>query len=319
MNVNFRWKPWSAVVSASILALTSASGAQASATNSAVPRIGAGSTANSSDASADDSNPYAIITDRNVFRLNPIPPPPAVEVKPADLPKINLNGFVKIRDITRVLFSIPPKDAKQDTAYYSLALGEKQGILELVKIHPEKGEVDILNSGTPMTLSLASNSVASGGGRGPAPGPGFGGRRMPNMPTPVRAQAAPAAASAIVVGGGSDYGAGGVTVGGGSSASVANNSPYSGVSVAGGSPTTGSSGVGNQLAGPLFPPTYTPTGNTQIGNPAPLAPVSPDVQAATLLLQHTQSPSGPPLPPSLAALVGEGSGGQGASGPPPVP
>jgi hypothetical protein len=318
-TVNLKGTSACAIGSAAFLALASCSFANANAAGP--PQVGAGDSSTVSGSSSD--NPYAIITDRNVFRLNPIPPPSAApEPKPADLPKINLNGFVKIRDITRVLFSIPPKDAKQQITYYSLAPGEKQGILELVKINSAKGEVDILNSGTAMTLSLASNSLASkGGGGGPAPGPGFGGmHRMPNVPAPTPPPSSPVAASAIVVGG-NEGGSGGVTVAGGSSASTPSggNSPFntssSGVTVAGGATSGGnSSGVQNQIASALFSGQQP---NTQIGNPV-TEPTSPDIQAANLLLHHTQyGANSPPLPPPLAALVGEGQPAN--AGPPPVP
>ena len=117
-----------------------------------------------SDGAGDNSNPYAIIIDRNIFRLNPPPPPKDTEKKPVDLPKVYLNGIIKIGDDVRVLFSIPPKDAKSQTTYFKLAPGEKDDVLELVRIHPDQQEVDVLVSGTAMTLSMLSNSLASAQG-----------------------------------------------------------------------------------------------------------------------------------------------------------
>ena len=42
----------------------------------------------------DDSNPYSVITGRNVFHLNPPPPPPSTQKeKPPELPKVMLSGL----------------------------------------------------------------------------------------------------------------------------------------------------------------------------------------------------------------------------------
>jgi hypothetical protein len=107
----------------------------------------------------EDANPYSVISERNVFHLNPIPPPPAEEPKKEDLPEIKLSGFLKIGKSTHALFSSRPKDKKDGPIYYDLVDGEKEGILEVVKIHEDRGEVDILNSGTPGTLSLKNDTI----------------------------------------------------------------------------------------------------------------------------------------------------------------
>jgi hypothetical protein len=108
----------------------------------------------------DDSNPYAVISERNVFHLNPLPPPePPPEAPKADLPKIKLSGFLRIGIKTHALFSCAPKDKKQEPTYYNLTDGEKDGILEVVKIREEKGEVDVINSGTPATLTLKDDTL----------------------------------------------------------------------------------------------------------------------------------------------------------------
>jgi len=131
---------------------------------------------------ADRSNPYAVISERNVFHLNPIPPPPEPEAPKVELPDIKLSGFLKIGNTTHALFCYTPKDKKDGPLYYDLVDGEKQGILECVKIDESKGEVAIVNSGTPATLTLKDNSlepqtaVASNGkpgeGHHPFGGPG---------------------------------------------------------------------------------------------------------------------------------------------------
>jgi hypothetical protein len=74
---------------------------------------------------------------------------------------IKLSGFLKIGTQTRALFSSLPKDKKDGPTYYNLADGEKDGILEVVRIHEDKGQVEIINSGTPATLSLKDDSLAA--------------------------------------------------------------------------------------------------------------------------------------------------------------
>jgi hypothetical protein len=108
----------------------------------------------------DDSNPYSVISERNVFHLNPPPPPVTVDDKPkAELPSIKLSGFLRIGQKTHALFSSTPKDKKDGPIYYNLADGEKEGILEVVRIHEDKGEVEIINTGTPVTLSLKTDTL----------------------------------------------------------------------------------------------------------------------------------------------------------------
>ncbi len=213
---------------------------------------------------ATPANPYAVIVDKNIFRLNPPPPPPQAEpLKPADLPKYMLTGIVTIGDQTRALFALASKDAKEPPTYFNLLPSEKQGDLQLVSIDIKKREVSILNSGLAMTLSAASNSfAASGGGGGPAAeAPGARGRRLPGFPAPPQppapapepAAGSPATAAneggAVIIGGngsgngGSEPEASGVVTGGGQSvggnnfaAESSGGFASSGVSVAGGSP-----------------------------------------------------------------------------------
>jgi len=110
--------------------------------------------------SDEGANPYAVICDRNVFHLNPIPPAPAPVVSNADSPVVKLSGFIEIGHKMRALFSSMPKQGKGETIYYNLAEGEKTGILQLVKIHYPEGVVDIINSGTPMSLNVKEDGLA---------------------------------------------------------------------------------------------------------------------------------------------------------------
>jgi hypothetical protein len=212
--------------------------------------MGAAATATpsgTSDEISDNSNPYAVITDRNVFRLNPPPPPPSAEKKPADLPKVFLNGIIRIGDDVRVLFSIPPKDAKSLPTYFKLAPGEKDDVLELVRIHPDQQEVDVLVSGMPMTLSMLSNSLASSPAAASPEGKPAGGARrrppaaaIPTPPAPGSEAAVSSQSSAIIAGGGRDSSPyGGVAIGGGGGGS----------SFGGGGVGTASTGGGTSFGG----------------------------------------------------------------------
>jgi hypothetical protein len=103
-------------------------------------------------------DPYAVISERNIFHLNPMPPEPSPEPPKVELPVIKYYGFFKVGHVTKALFCSLPKDKKEEPTYYNLAEGEKAGFLELVKIRFDKGEVDVVNSGTAMTLSLKEDS-----------------------------------------------------------------------------------------------------------------------------------------------------------------
>jgi len=111
----------------------------------------------------DASDPYAVISDRNIFHLNPLPPEPAPETPKVELPVVKFSGFFRVGHVTKALFCSLPKnnkDKKEEPTYYNLSEGEKSGFLEVVKIRFDKGEVDVVNSGTAMTLSLKEDSPA---------------------------------------------------------------------------------------------------------------------------------------------------------------
>ncbi len=108
---------------------------------------------------SDDADPYLVITQRNVFGLKPPPPPPAPpKDAAAALPEVRLTGFMRKGAPWKVLLSVTPAspDGHQHglTFYLTMVEGDKEGDVELVKAYPVEGKVDIINSGTPMTLSL---------------------------------------------------------------------------------------------------------------------------------------------------------------------
>src|SRR5665213_797581 len=81
------------------------------------------------ETTTEDGNPYSVISDKNVFHLNPPPPPPTVKEKPPDLPKVMLSGFQKIGNKMEVFLALPAKDPK-DTAYLAMQAGEKSRDIE---------------------------------------------------------------------------------------------------------------------------------------------------------------------------------------------
>jgi hypothetical protein len=273
------------------------------------------------DSDTGASNPYAVIGQSNVFHLNPIPPPPpADDAKPADLPKVMFSGIMKVGNNVKVLLAIPSKDNKEPPAYLSLNEGEKGGDgkgneVEIVRIRPEKEEVDIINSGTRQTLTIASNGyVASAAPAAPAkpgapamPGmPGIPNRHIP-MPGGMQNPAAPTAAAAPPTAAGSRGGsaiiAGSGGYGNGSAQSYGGQNYGGGAIVAGGSQSTGVvMGGGSEPAAaapnPIASALLNPASQYRMP-PAPTAVPPAEVQAANLLIHKTAFPDAPPLPPGL--------------------
>jgi len=111
-------------------------------------------------------NPYSVIVDKNVFHLSP-PPAPELEIPaPAALPDIHLSGFVQTGNEVKVLLAVelPKTDPKAvpQTRYLALRQGDKEaldpdgnrGIVELVKADLGQEEVEVLNCGTRLTLTM---------------------------------------------------------------------------------------------------------------------------------------------------------------------
>jgi hypothetical protein len=277
------------------------------------------------DTAPADANPYSVISDRNIFHLNPPPPPPDPDAaKAVDVPKVMLTGFVGKGNTMKVLMAVLPKDKKDSVSYLTLKPGEKDHDVELVNIHLDKEEVDIINTGTAQTLSVKSNSYASAAPATPQPGgapamPGLPGIRHPmaGFPaaspqpaaTPATASAASSGGSAIVVagGGGGESGSAsgssgnGAIVSGGNASVSGGNSFVSGgnASVSGGNsyasggnsyvPGMNANNAGGQIANSLFNQNSQYRMPPAIGTPAPKA-----VQAAGLLIQ--EAAGGPPSP-----------------------
>lgn len=105
------------------------------------------------------SNPFAAIAERNVFGLRPAPDIKLQQAPPKAPIDIKISGFVKhAKEPTRVLLASVPKDPKQRMKFYNLGVGETEGGVELVKIHPGQDAVDVVIDGIPEELTVKSNS-----------------------------------------------------------------------------------------------------------------------------------------------------------------
>jgi hypothetical protein len=133
-------------------------------------------------AMSSSDNPYHVIIERNPFRLNPVPVPPPYEPPKPQLPEIKISGFVVNSGHVRALFACIPKIPKEPKLYYSLAEGERDGILQLVKIHLDEQAADIINSGVPMRLTLQENGFQLPAAKNPDHLAGAAQRQIPTPP-----------------------------------------------------------------------------------------------------------------------------------------
>jgi len=125
-------------------------------------------------AAEDDANPYSVIAKRNVFGLNPPPPAPEPDKGPPPvLPVVHLSGFMRKGDQWKALLAVevenPDPHGHPLSCYLTLAEGDKKSVgsgakhaaVELVRAYAEQEKVDIINSGTAMTLSVKENGTES--------------------------------------------------------------------------------------------------------------------------------------------------------------
>ena len=127
------------------------------------------------DNSLPPGNPYSSIVKRNVFGLNPLPPPGQIDTPQGPPPpKITLTGITTIFGPAEALFKVagvkregkPPPDES-----YIFTEGESQDDVEVTAIDTVKNLVTFNNHGTVQQIPLAAG-VASGGGSAPSQ-PGF--------------------------------------------------------------------------------------------------------------------------------------------------
>jgi hypothetical protein len=138
----------------------------------------------------DAGNPYGSIAARNVFALNPVPPPaPPPDPNAIPPPKITLTGITTIFGPAEALYKVAAyaKEGKQvPEQSYILTEGEAQDDVEVTMIDTQKDIVTFNNHGQTQVIPLA-NGMATGGNSAPsAPGgpPGFIRRFGGNFPRP---------------------------------------------------------------------------------------------------------------------------------------
>jgi len=138
---------------------------------------------------ADDApqggDPYALVVARNIFGLNPPPPPGSIPTDANPPPKITPNGIMTIFGEIQVLFKVagapkPGGPPPADTSYI-LSEGQRQDEIEVVKIDEKNSIVTFNNHGEvqtlPLVVSMPSSTPAAG-----AAGPGGGRQGAPGAP-----------------------------------------------------------------------------------------------------------------------------------------
>ncbi len=135
---------------------------------------------------ADDAvldNPYALIVARNIFGLNP--PPPPTQAPTAEPPaKITPNGIMSIFGNLQVLFKVagtakPGQPPGKDQSYI-LSVGQRQDDIEVTRIDEKNNLVTFNNHGLVQELPLANAPALTTA----APPSGAPGAPMQNSPAP---------------------------------------------------------------------------------------------------------------------------------------
>jgi hypothetical protein len=246
-----------------------------SAPGTATPPANAAPANNNPDA----GNPYGSIAVRNVFALNPVPPPvPAEQPNQTPPPKITLTGITTIFGPAEALYKVSGynRNGKQiPDQSYILTEGESQDDVEVTKIDTEKDFVTFSNHGQTQVIPLA-NGVAAGGASGAPSGgpPGMMRRFGGNFPRPG--------------GGPGNGGPGNIQsrFGGGYNNPNGNN----------GNNFTPAGQMNNSGLGSSYN-----NNNNNNNSPAGLPGMSTDDQAALIAAQHAAAINNPnsPIPPML--------------------
>ena len=117
-------------------------------------------------APVDPNNPYSSIVSRNVFGLNPIPPPvPQDQQDGPPPPKITLTGITTIFGPAEALFNVagvvrngqPPHDES-----YIFGEGEEEDDVQVVSIDTKGNVVKFNNHGTEQVIALTEGTASSG-------------------------------------------------------------------------------------------------------------------------------------------------------------
>lgn len=114
----------------------------------------------------DADKPYAAIVDRNVFKLNPIPPanPADSATNNAPPPDLTLAGITTIFGNKRAIIKAAPKGPPKpgvppENESYILAEGQREGDIEVLQIDERAGVVKLLLAGKPTTIDFEKNGV----------------------------------------------------------------------------------------------------------------------------------------------------------------
>jgi len=263
----------------------------------------------------DTANPYNAIVERNVFGLKPPPPPPDPEAANKLPPvKITLNGIITIFGNKRALLETPPPPAKPGAAaptkqYYTLAVGQREGDIEVLDIDEKAWTVKVRNAGIESMLVFEKDSNK---GAGAPPPPGGGAVGIPTaLPPPPGAPPGVAPAMPGAAPGPAAQPAGMKTIpmrtlrlpGAQGEGAVNNNAGVGFANPGGGfGSAVNPVGVGIPSSGALAAlatPVSIPS-DAQV-HPlftTPQPRIDPDVQAVLVEANRAADPTAPPLPPT---------------------
>jgi hypothetical protein len=146
------------------------------------------------DIAALTGDPYATVVTRNIFGLNP-PPPPGPPPDATPPPKITPNGIMSIFGQLQVLFKVPGT-AKAGVPLidqsYILSEGQRQDDIEVMKIDEKNSVVTFNNHGETQELPLVVTQPSSTAVATPTGSPnGSGGRFTPGLVNPGGADGRP--------------------------------------------------------------------------------------------------------------------------------
>jgi hypothetical protein len=149
-------------------------------------------------AKAQADNPYQTIPLRNVFGIGSPPPTPAPPAPPEVPVNVKFTGITTYENPPHAWFLVPGEPGKPEVSV-KLAVGQRQGALELVEIFEETGEVRILNSGKEARLNFREHGNKPIAAAAPPATPGVPrpGQPIPRPPASAGAASRPGAPSAV--------------------------------------------------------------------------------------------------------------------------
>ena len=120
---------------------------------------------------AEEANPFSAINKRNAFDLANEPPSRKSEPPPAEPAKsedIKLTGIYRHRGVERAaLAMIDPKKKTEPPKYIELAVGEKQGGIEIVSIDKKTGKITVKEFGSMRSLSFKEDTFKTSVSKSP--------------------------------------------------------------------------------------------------------------------------------------------------------